>query len=172
VPPQYRPLRLNVGFLLSQTTGYNRAFDFREEHLSLGIDLLVESFEGVLHLQRTPQGIVAKGEFTSKLPAECARCTKDFLLAMPVTLEDLFVYPPPNTIDPLLVVGEDGYINLEPLLREYILVSQPTRALCKPDCKGLCSICGNDLNEGPCTHPEETIGRIEPLRPLKEERKP
>jgi uncharacterized protein len=171
VPSQYRPLRLNVGFLLSQTTGYSRAFDFREEHLSLGPDIKLETFEGHLILQRTPQGIVARGEFAAKLPAECSRCTTDFLLTIPVSIEDLFVYPPPNPIDPLLVVGEDAYLNLEPIMREYILVDQPARALCREDCKGLCPICGNDLNEGPCQHPEETNKRIEPLRILKEEKK-
>jgi uncharacterized protein len=171
VPSHYRPLRLNVGFLLSQTTGYSRAFDFQEERLSLGPDILLDNFDGHLTLQRTPQGIVAMGEFAAKLPAQCSRCTRDFQKSVPVTLEDLFVYPPPNPLDPLLIVGEDGYINLEPVVREYILVNQTARALCRPDCKGLCPICGNDLNEGPCEHPAEETPIPEPIRRLKEEKR-
>jgi uncharacterized protein len=170
VPAHYRPLRLNVGFLLSQNAGYSRAFDFREERLTLGSDLPVESFEGHLNLQRTHQGIVAQGNFTAKLPAVCARCLNDFLFVVPVDIEDLFVYPPPNTIDPLLVVGEDAHLNLEPILREYLMVNQPSRTLCREDCKGLCPVCGNDLNVEPCTHPESTNSPTLPVHTSKEER--
>jgi uncharacterized protein len=151
----YRPLRLNVGFLLSQTAGYGRLFDFHEDSITLGSDIRVEEFSGRLQLNRTPQGIVALGDFSAELPAECARCLKAFSAPVNIHLEDLFVYPPQNATDPLLVVGEDAHLNLEPIMREYLLVNAPTRPLCRPDCKGLCPICANDLNEGPCEHPEE-----------------
>ncbi|MBN1439145.1 MAG: DUF177 domain-containing protein [Anaerolineales bacterium] len=151
----YRPLRLNVGFLLSQSAGYGRQFDFRESKLSLGSDLQVEEFSGSMQLTRTPQGIVAKGDFFAQNPAECARCLKPFAAPIAIHLEDLFVYPPQNATDPLLAIGEDAHLNLEPLLREYVLINQPTRPLCRPDCKGLCPVCGNDLNESECFHPEE-----------------
>jgi uncharacterized protein len=171
MPGHYRPLRLNVGFLLSQNAGYTRAFDFQEAQLSLGSDLQVDSFEGHLVLHRTHQGIVAQGEFTAKLPAECARCLKDFLFIVPVTIEDLFVYPPPNTTDPLLVVGEDAHLNLEPILREYLMVNQPSRTLCREDCRGLCPICGNDLNIEVCSHPEDSGSLPASTHSLKEAKK-
>jgi uncharacterized protein len=155
VHTQYRPLRLNVGFLLSQSAGYGREFDFQEPKLSVGGDIVVEEFAGRIRLTRTPQGIVAKGDFSAKIPAECARCLKPFASPINIQLEDLFIYPPQNATDPLLAVAEDAHLNLEPLLREYILINQPTRLLCREDCKGLCPVCGNDLNEGPCDHPEE-----------------
>jgi uncharacterized protein len=151
----YRPLRLNVGFLLSQTAGYGRQFDFHEDKLNLGGDLQVEGFSGRISLTRTPQGIVSKGVFSAKLSAECARCLKPFAAQVSIPLEELFVYPPQNATDPLLAVGEDAHLNLEPLLREYILLNQPTRPLCRPDCKGLCTVCGADLNEEPKHHHKE-----------------
>jgi uncharacterized protein len=147
---------LNVGFLLSQTAGYGREFEFREEKMTLGGDIHVEKFTGRVLLNRTAQGIVAKGDFSASIPADCARCLKPFSSSISIHLEDLFVYPPQYATDPLLTVGEDAHLNLEPLLREYLLINQPTRPLCRPDCKGLCPICGNDLNEGECRHPEET----------------
>jgi uncharacterized protein len=155
VHTQYRPLRLNVGFLLSQTAGYGRQFDFREPKLNFGGDLQVESFSGSVMLSRTAQGIVAQGDFAAELHAECARCLKPFSVPVSIHLEDLFVYPPQNATDPLLSVGEDAHLNLEPLLREYILINQPSRPLHKPDCKGLCSVCGADLNEEPNHHHKE-----------------
>jgi uncharacterized protein len=160
VHTQYRPLRLNVGFLLSQSAGYGREFDFREPKLTLGGDIQVEEFGGHLRLNRTPQGIVAQGDFTAQIPTECARCLKPFAASLSIHLEDLFVYPPQNATDPLLSVGEDAHLNLDPLLREYILINQPTRLLCRPECKGLCAVCGNDLNESSCSHPEEVPQKL------------
>jgi uncharacterized protein len=162
----YRPLRLNVGFLLSQAAGYGRQFDFREPKLTLGGDIQVEEFTGRVLLNRTPQGIVAQGDFSAQIPAECARCLRPFTAPVTIHLEDLFVYPPQNATDPLLSVGEDAHLNLEPLLREYALINQPTRLLCRADCKGLCATCGNDLNEGECIHPEEAPRGLIPERLL------
>jgi uncharacterized protein len=166
VHTQYRPLRLNVGFLLSQSAGYGRQFDFRENKLNLGSDLQVEEFSGRVLLNRTPQGIVAMGDFSAQIPAECARCLKPFAAPVSIHLEDLFVYPPQNATDPLLSVGEDAHLNLEPLVREYVLINQPTRLLCREDCRGLCTVCGNDLNEGECSHPEEAQMNRAPERML------
>ena len=95
------------------------------------------------------------GDFSAQLPAECARCLKPFAAPVSIHLEDLFVYPPQNATDPLLAVAEDAHLNLEPLLREYVLLNQPTRPLCRPDCKGLCTVCGADLNEEPKHHHKE-----------------
>jgi uncharacterized protein len=166
VHTHYRPLRLNVGFLLSQSAGYGRQFDFREPKLNLGGDLQVEEFSGNVLLNRTPQGIVAQGNFSAQIPAECARCLKPFAAPVNIRLEDLFVYPPQNATDPLLAVGEDAHLNLEPLLREYILINQPTRPLCRADCKGLCPVCGADLNEETGHHHEEEPAGLFPERVL------
>jgi uncharacterized protein len=45
--------------------------------------------------------------------------------------------------------GEE--INLQNEIQEQVVMAFPLRALCKPDCKGLCSECGSDLNEGDCS---------------------
>lgn len=41
-------------------------------------------------------------------------------------------------------------IDLVPLVRDTVIAAQPIAKLCKPDCKGLCPVCGQDLNEGTC----------------------
>jgi len=47
-------------------------------------------------------------------------------------------------------VGEDGMIDLAPLVRELSLLSVPIKVLCRPDCQGLCQECGANLNLGEC----------------------
>ena len=50
---------------------------------------------------------------------------------------------------------ESGYMDLQDLVREYLVMEIPYAPICKEDCKGLCPICGKNLNLGPCDHPEE-----------------
>ena len=45
----------------------------------------------------------------------------------------------------------EGYeLDVEALVKSEILVNMPVKVLCKPDCKGICKVCGHDLNEGEC----------------------
>ncbi len=152
MPNLHRPLRLNVGFMLNETAGYVRTVDFAEEQLTIGPDMHVADFGGQIQLGRTPQGVIVQGEFSARLPAECVRCLNPFSQQVRTKMQDLFVYPPPNPSDPLLAIGEDAILNLEPLLREYMLLDLPTRPLCRPDCQGLCPVCGTDLNLSNCGH--------------------
>ena len=45
----------------------------------------------------------------------------------------------------------DGAIDIEPMVRDAVLLSMPFSPLCKPDCAGLCPRCGGDRNLGECT---------------------
>jgi uncharacterized protein len=56
-----------------------------------------------------------------------------------------------------LILPEDGHIDLEPLAREYLILEVPINPTCKPDCKGLCPVCGENLNEQDCGHRKEDI---------------
>ena len=47
-------------------------------------------------------------------------------------------------------------VTIDPDIREEIMLEHPIRILCKPDCRGLCSFCGTNLNDGPCDCKPET----------------
>jgi uncharacterized protein len=64
---------------------------------------------------------------------------------------------------------ENRKLDLGQVLTEELLISFPSKHLCRPDCKGLCQRCGKDLNEGPCTCPvRELDPRLAVLRKLLE----
>lgn len=162
-----RALRLNVGFLLSAGAGYSRNFPFDEPFLQLGEDLPLENLRGSLRLTRTHQGIYVQGQLEAHTLLQCVSCLSDYSQALRAQLADLFVYPPPNPADRILEVGEDHYLDLRPLVRESMLLEVPIRALCRPDCKGLCPICGADRNQEVCQHPDQDIDpRFSALRSL------
>ena len=161
------PLRLNVGFLLNENVGCSRNFDYDIDAIQLGDDLAVQELKGSLTLTRTSLGVLVGGSLYGRRSIECVRCLGSFDQLLTARIEDLFVYPASAAEDPLLAIPETGMLDLTPVLREYLLLDVPIQPLCRPDCKGLCSICGNDLNHNQCEHPEAEIDpRFEALKAL------
>ena len=59
-------------------------------------------------------------------------------------------------------------IDLEPLVREQVLLALPMHAVCREDCKGLCGTCGKNLNEGECgCAPSQVDPRLAALKNIK-----
>ena len=115
-------------------------------------DLELTHFSGTARVGRTPQGIVVQSTFQGQIGAECARCLQDFDLTLQTEFSDLYAFDSRSTTESDLILPDDANIDLEPLVREYLLVEEPISPLCRPDCKGLCSQCGEDLNFVTCEH--------------------
>lgn len=169
-------LRINVGFLLKEGAGYNRTVTFDSPGHIEADDFLITDLRGDLRLTRTPQGVLVQGTLQAKMRQECVRCLTAFEFPYEVEFSELFV---PEEMfdqadaDPLAepsVITEDGVIDLTPIMREEGILAIPMQALCKPDCKGLCAQCGQNLNEGACDCETEPIDpRLAPLRALLED---
>jgi len=151
------PLRLNVGFLLHESIGYSRTFDFDLPIVQVSEDLDVSHMHGELRLTRTAQGLYGLGRLQAATPLECVRCLTPFDQEINARVNDLFVYPPGGTSEPLLAIPETAILDLGPLLREYFLLDVPLQPVCRPDCRGLCPECGNNLNETSCSHPVSDV---------------
>jgi uncharacterized protein len=146
------PLRINVGFLIHQPVGSSREIHFEFPNIRLQPDFDVRDLNGTVKLGRTPQGILVQAVFTAFTTAECVRCLTELDQPLQTEFSELFAFTPNSVTDSGLILPEDGNINLEPILREYLLVEIPISPLCKDDCKGLCTICGEDLNVFLCEH--------------------
>ena len=147
-----RPLRLNVGFLISAAIGTNRDFTFDYETMQVGDDLTLRQFKGTARFSRTPQGLLLQADFQGRLDLECVRCLTPYEQPLKWNLTDLYAFDRRSISESNLLVPEDGQIDLAPLLREYALLEIPISPTCKPDCKGLCPECGENLNETDCGH--------------------
>ena len=96
--------------------------------------------------------IEGRGEVTAVIP--CDRCLKDVEVKIPLDFHKK-VSVDPEHVDQSDELDETNYIDgsnldLEQLVRNELLVGWPTKILCSDDCKGICSICGQNLNEGTC----------------------
>lgn len=144
------PLRLNVGFLLKENPGYSRTIEIDVSQANLDGDFVATNLHGTLTFTRTHEGLYVQGQLRAHTQVECARCLADAEVKVRSQLEELFYYPPKNAPADSLIIPEDHNLDFTPLVRADMLVSVPMRALCRPDCKGLCPTCGQNWNDGPC----------------------
>ena len=156
----------------------------------LPLDIDPEDTSSFLYGVSFPSPMKVKGEITNtagymrmKLStsvdyqAECARCLAPVCGCFTLNLEKTVA--PRNLLSDLdedklddYAIIEDGFLEMDELLREQLEMEFPSRFLCKEDCKGLCSRCGRNLNEGECDCLSNEIDpRMEPLRKLLEQMK-
>jgi uncharacterized protein len=152
--------------LIKSPIGTRRDFKFDYEKMHLGEDLVLANFTGTACFDRTQQGLLLQGEFGAAADLECVRCLKTFSQPLKWSFSDLYAFDKRNISDSGLLVPEDAQIDLEPLLREYALLEFPISPVCKPDCKGLCPVCGENLNQTDCEHRSESDSPFAVLKDL------
>jgi uncharacterized protein len=83
--------------------------------------------------------LVVQGKLVTMATVECNRCLKEF--NQRVTVED-YSYS--------AEVRAEETVDLTESIREHIILSLPMKRLCSVECKGLCAVCGQDLNASEC----------------------
>ncbi|WP_295817000.1 YceD family protein [uncultured Deinococcus sp.] len=101
-----------------------------------------------------------QGSFEPTLVMDCARCLRPVEVPLEITLGTLLRYEPTadapyleeaESGEEVLVFG-DPNLDLSAYLAETTLLAAPLSVLHDPACRGLCQVCGHDLNDGPCEH--------------------
>lgn len=108
--------------------------------------------------------VSARAEFTLKLT--CDRCAAEFDRKFSIPCEHILVTQVNDDSNDELIVVDSLHYDLEPLVTEDILLSLPTKVLCREDCLGICHRCGKDLNDGPCDCGKEYDSRWDALLQL------
>lgn len=143
-------LKFNFGFLLEADLGTSRAYELDYPAVHLEEELVLSPLTGNFTAIRNSRGIYITGQLHTQIEAECSRCLDTVQLPITLQLDDLFYYPPHTTPPGEFAVGEDSFIDLAPLVRQLSMLETPMQPICKPDCKGLCVECGQNLNEAEC----------------------
>jgi uncharacterized protein len=113
-----------------------------------------------LRLEAVMEGVLVTGTATAGLEGECARCLASLSEPIEVDVQELFVYDDSDIEDDEEegVFRLDGdLLDLEPLLRDGIVLSLPFQPLCRDDCPGLCIECGARLADDPDHQHDEPI---------------
>lgn len=119
-----------------------------------------------LRLEAVMEGILATGSASVVVTGECVRCLDEIEEDIDVTFQELYVFSNPDEDD---IQIQDDQLDLEPVLRDAVVLSLPLNPLCDPQCPGLCSECGARLADDPQhTHGEAIDPRWAPLSQLTE----
>jgi uncharacterized protein len=122
----------------------------------LGIDVLGvpegSPVELDLRLEAVMEGVLVTGTARAHLVGECARCLEQLERDVEVELQELYSYDErrrPAGNDDETSRLEDDHLDLEPLLRDMVVLALPFRPLCRDSCPGLCPECGARLADDP-----------------------
>ncbi|MGC8633927.1 MAG: YceD family protein [Candidatus Limnocylindrales bacterium] len=159
-------LEFNVAGLLGSVPGTERRYEIRDVWLHLPDDLqLALPLNGTLRLSRTSRSILVDAELDAALAETCSRCLKPAVAPLHVTLREEALpsidlrtgLPVDTSAEPdALRIDDHHVLDLGIPVGEAISMAEPIAPLCRPDCRGLCPVCGADLNEWPDhVHPDD-----------------
>lgn len=120
---------------------------------------ITQPFKAILSLDKKGLEVLVKGIITGEVELECSRCLKDYKMQIKTLIE--LNYHPIEELnrEELVELKRDemdvdfyreGLIDTDDIIRDQILLNIPMKPLCSEDCKGLCPICGTDLNKFEC----------------------
>ncbi|MEO8538196.1 MAG: DUF177 domain-containing protein [bacterium] len=138
----------NVSQLLRQEVGASRRYELEPEGA-------VRS--GRVELIRMPDGVLVRCIAHVGLEAACSRCVVPFCYYDGVEFEEIFA----QQVDPVsgkkleteqdsFLIGMDHTIDITEAVRQYSEMAAAMQPLCRPDCPGICPVCGTDMSIAPC----------------------
>ncbi|UYM05693.1 YceD family protein [Solicola gregarius] len=128
----------------------------------IGVDMLRvpegDPIALALRLESVMEGVLVTGTASVDLVGECVRCLTDVTDTLTVDVQELYLYDDADPDEDEQTSRMDGeLLDLEPAVRDAIVLSLPHNPLCTPDCPGLCPQCGFRLADDPDHGHEEPV---------------
>jgi uncharacterized protein len=119
---------------------------------------------------RASTGTVFELRFDARLHGPCFRCLEDAVLDVPVDAREYQAASPGGDDELQTAYLENDNLDLSAWARDAIALELPDKILCRPECAGLCAVCGKNLNDEPHDHGEpEPDSRWSALADLREQ---
>jgi uncharacterized protein len=117
------------------------------------VELALAQVVGPLRLdgvvESVVEGILVRATLQATLLVACARCLREFTEAVAVPVVELFSDPSAGEVEAGYAIRGRA-IDLDTLVRDALVPAVPLQPRCRPDCAGLCPICGTDRNQAAC----------------------
>ena len=119
-------------------------------------------------VRNTAGVLVMTGTVSTCIHGVCDRCASDFDRSVEFPIDVVLVTELANedSEDEWVFPLEADSADLEDIVRTVFVLNMDSKLLCKPDCQGICSRCGKNLNDGPCGCQKELDPRFAALRQL------
>lgn len=116
-----------------------------------------------LRLESVMEGVLVTGTARAVAEGECVRCLEPLHQEVAAEFQEMFSYPDADdrgrtaapgddAEDEDMIFLEDGMFDLEPVLRDAVVLALPMQPVCREDCAGLCPDCGIRLDDEPGHH--------------------
>ena len=137
---------------LSSTVGFGDA-EFLGETYKFIEPLQVEG-----RVYNNGQSLTLEAQVSGRMITECARCLEEVEADVEFSVHELLSQREEGAEEDEDIILFDGYeIELDDIIADHFLMNISGRYLCSEDCKGLCSVCGQNLNHGECSCDNEYI---------------
>jgi uncharacterized protein len=131
----------------------------------LGLELIVvpanSDLELDLSLTSVSEGVYVSGNVRGSLSGECGRCLNEIADSFDVAIAELYAYADSTTEE---TTDEDEVgrmqgelLDLEPAVRDAVVLTLPPNPVCRPDCPGLCPECGVHFDDLPADHSHQDV---------------
>lgn len=107
-----------------------------------------------LAITRASTGTVFELGFTGRLHGPCYRCLKETVVEKRISAREYQATNPDGSDELRNPYLTDDSLDLSAWAHDALVLALPEKILCRPDCAGLCAVCGKDLNEEPHAHEE------------------
>lgn len=101
--------------------------------------------------------VTLKADVQYRYEGSCDRCAAPIYHERRFTMEHILVVSLNHEENDSFVLIDNYQLPLDELVEEDLILDQPSKVLCKEDCRGLCAMCGKNLNEGDCDCHHETV---------------
>jgi uncharacterized protein len=105
-------------------------------------------------LEGLHEGILVTGEVKADATGECVRCLDPVTIPLEVEFQELFAYSLDEAFD---FAVRDDHVDLEPVVRDAVVLALPFQPVCRPDCAGLDPETGERLADNPDRSPREVL---------------
>ncbi|MDR0951936.1 MAG: DUF177 domain-containing protein [Oscillospiraceae bacterium] len=161
-------MRINLCEIIDMP-GSAKPFSCRLETDRLGTSSISEFIvppqgEGVI--SNTAGILTLSGRLTARASCFCDRCGESYEHEFDLPLEATLSAEAQDEDNPDVFLLEGNELDLSDVLETLFILDMDTSFLCRADCAGLCSRCGKNLNEGPCSCEKEIDPRLAVLRQL------
>jgi DUF177 domain-containing protein len=109
-----------------------------------------------LRITRASTGTLFELAFRTRLHGPCFRCLTDAVLELPIAGREYQATSPGASEELRTPYVVDDQLDLAAWARDLVALALPDKILCRPDCAGLCPVCGRDLNAEPHEHAQAT----------------
>lgn len=112
-----------------------------------------ESLELALRVEAVAEGVLVSGTVRAPVEGICGRCLEPIRDTVLAEVQELFTYTPIDDGATAALSGD--FLDLEPVLRDAVVLALPLQPLCRSDCLGLCPRCGARLDDVGAGHHHE-----------------